>query len=320
MTKTKKRTGTLALITTMALLAFTFALSLPSSVLAWDNCPKGLVNDPYPGACRRYVDTNDDGICDLSQSAPTQTTSNSEALNKEQQAVAGTTSATTAASGEPPAGDCPLGDCASCGACLSIGASISDSTVLVDSSDDNASAAALALAAISDSGDGSSGGSSGGSSIFTQYNVSPIAIVFFLVYGISFVLHKTKRIRLAAHRKVWNVLLAATFLITGIFGLILTIQLDYELPFTIPFNLLFWHVEAGVAMTLISLFHMSWHFNYYKNLVRHTRRQVRQVRAPETLRDPEERQLAYQARMRKRAEAEARRTAIRPRGQVSPEV
>jgi len=192
--------------------------------------------------------------------------------------------------------------------------------VLVDSSDDDAGAAALALAAISDSGDGSSGGSAGGSSIFTQYNVSPIAILFFLVYGISFVLHKTKRIRLAAHRKVWNVLLAATFLITGIFGLILTIQLDYELPFTIPFNLLFWHVEAGVAMTLISLFHMGWHFNYYKNLVRHTRRQVRQVRAPETLRDPEERQLAYQARMRKRAEAEARRTAIRPRGQVSPEV
>ena len=51
-----------------------FAFALPSSRLAWDNCPKGLVNDPYPGACRRYVDTNGDGICDLSQSEPVEAT------------------------------------------------------------------------------------------------------------------------------------------------------------------------------------------------------------------------------------------------------
>lgn len=30
-------------------------------------CPYGLVNDPYPGRCRRYVDTDGDGICDLSR-------------------------------------------------------------------------------------------------------------------------------------------------------------------------------------------------------------------------------------------------------------
>ncbi len=30
-------------------------------------CPFGLVNDPYPGACRRYVDRDGNGICDLSE-------------------------------------------------------------------------------------------------------------------------------------------------------------------------------------------------------------------------------------------------------------
>jgi hypothetical protein len=30
-------------------------------------CPFGLVDDPYPGQCRRYVDENGDGICDLSE-------------------------------------------------------------------------------------------------------------------------------------------------------------------------------------------------------------------------------------------------------------
>jgi hypothetical protein len=29
-------------------------------------CPFGLVNDPYPGQCKWYVDADGDGICDLS--------------------------------------------------------------------------------------------------------------------------------------------------------------------------------------------------------------------------------------------------------------
>jgi hypothetical protein len=29
-------------------------------------CPRGLVNDPYPGHCRRYTDRDGDGICDYS--------------------------------------------------------------------------------------------------------------------------------------------------------------------------------------------------------------------------------------------------------------
>lgn len=29
-------------------------------------CPRGMVNDPYPGRCRNYTDNNGDGICDYS--------------------------------------------------------------------------------------------------------------------------------------------------------------------------------------------------------------------------------------------------------------
>lgn len=39
--------------------------SAPVQVL----CPFGLVNDPYPGRCRRYVDKNGNGICDWSEPA-----------------------------------------------------------------------------------------------------------------------------------------------------------------------------------------------------------------------------------------------------------
>ena len=30
-------------------------------------CPYGLFNDRYPGRCRRYIDRNGNGICDLSE-------------------------------------------------------------------------------------------------------------------------------------------------------------------------------------------------------------------------------------------------------------
>ncbi|MBN1248942.1 MAG: DUF4405 domain-containing protein [Anaerolineae bacterium] len=33
-------------------------------------CPRGLVNDPYPGRCRQYTDRDGDGICDYSQPIP----------------------------------------------------------------------------------------------------------------------------------------------------------------------------------------------------------------------------------------------------------
>jgi len=118
-------------------------------------------------------------------------------------------------------------------------------------------------------------------SIFTNYYISPIAIGFFVVYALSFILYKSKRMKVTTHRKIWNVLLLATFMVTGVFGLLLTVQMQYGLPFTMPINMLFWHVEAGVVMTLISFFHMGWHFKYYARLLRTSRSRVREAESAE---------------------------------------
>lgn len=40
-----------------------------TAIYAWDDCPKGTVNDPYPGDCVRYIDTDNNGICDHSEPA-----------------------------------------------------------------------------------------------------------------------------------------------------------------------------------------------------------------------------------------------------------
>jgi hypothetical protein len=56
------------LATTLVAIFCFLGLALP--VLAWEDCPLGMANDPYPGACPRYIDTNEDGICDHSQADP----------------------------------------------------------------------------------------------------------------------------------------------------------------------------------------------------------------------------------------------------------
>jgi hypothetical protein len=355
-----KRLATIATIACLAFFGLVYGFAFPSTAIAWNNCPKGWVNDPYPGACRKYVDTNGDGICDLSQpnpgatttttsivttttSKPTTTTTTSKptttattklttittarltttttallpasVTTTSKQTATTTTSlgAGTTTSGEPPTGDCPLAPCISCGACF--GVSAGPVTCSVDPAANTGSAVedagAAAMLATTGSADTTppSGGSDGSTiatstaaadssspTLLTHYLVTPIAIGFFLVYAASFALYKTKRMRITTHRKIWNVLLLATFSVTGIFGLILAIELDYTLPFTIPIDLLFWHVETGIVMTLISFFHMGWHFSYYRNLLRSSRSKVRFFRAAERQRAAGERGLVTEAR------------------------
>lgn len=92
----------------------------------------------------------------------------------------------------------------------------------------------------------------------SYYFVSPVAIILLLVYATSFILYKTKSIRVATHRKIWNILLMATFVIVGASGLILAIGVSQDPPWMLPQWLLFWHVEMGITMAFISFFHLAW--------------------------------------------------------------
>ena len=48
----------------------TLSAFLPRSTWAWLDCPYGKINDPFPGSCEFYIDTNDNQICDHSEPAP----------------------------------------------------------------------------------------------------------------------------------------------------------------------------------------------------------------------------------------------------------
>ena len=212
---------------------------------------------------------------------------------------------------------------------------------------------ALAAAALTDPGDGGPSGGAGGTDGSggsedpsgaagenadgspvnatatgpPHYYLSPVAIAFLLVYGVSFVLYRTKKMRVTIHRKIWNVLLLATFLICGLIGLVLAVGIMRDPPWELPTWLLVWHVETGIAMCFISFFHVGWHLKYYLAIVTGKRRVYRTAREPAVEKRPAprsqprrplvprtdaERMLAFRRRQTARAEAGRARRGGRP--------
>jgi len=66
------------------------------------------------------------------------------------------------------------------------------------------------------------------------------------------------------HVNLWNLIIFLAFIVSGIGGFILLLMLENGIK--TPFNqkLLYWHVEAGVGLMIVTIFH----FHYYRGSVR----------------------------------------------------
>ncbi|HJX71045.1 MAG TPA: hypothetical protein VJ346_03805, partial [Bacteroidales bacterium] len=100
----------------------------------------------------------------------------------------------------------------------------------------------------------------------SPYLLIPIAVFLLILYIISLSLSRLSVIKLTTHRKIWNVLLLIAFLVTALLGLILAIQVNYKLKIPFLKQLLTLHVDFGIGMTMIAVFHFLWHWSYYVNL------------------------------------------------------
>ncbi len=100
------------------------------------------------------------------------------------------------------------------------------------------------------------------------YALIPIGLSAILVYGFTYILSRSGLLSLKNHRQIWNTALLLTFLATAIMGIILTIQVNYKLDMPALENLIVWHVDFGIGMSFIAVFHFSWHWSYYMKLYR----------------------------------------------------
>jgi hypothetical protein len=209
----------------------------PSIALAatsiWNSCPKGKVNDAYPGDCRDYIDTNNDRICDRSQSAPAATTA-------PKTTAASTTSVSSSLVDSSPSSG-------------GSGGIVSANTGSIITGDTN-TPAEMANAA--------------GTGNNSSYYLIPILAGLIAAYSLTWILSAKKVFKTLTHRKIWNVILLFSCLVSALLGIILTLNLDFDTNITLPFNMLFWHVEAGIALGMVALFHVVWHWRYFTKMIK----------------------------------------------------
>jgi len=100
----------------------------------------------------------------------------------------------------------------------------------------------------------------------SPYHVYLILGGTLLLYLISSILVKANVWTKVTHRKVWNVALSVTFLVSCMLGLLLAIFIHHGYRPECYITLLKLHVWFGIAMTIIAFFHALWHLNYFKTI------------------------------------------------------
>lgn len=101
-----------------------------------------------------------------------------------------------------------------------------------------------------------------------RYQFIFYSLLTIIAYFISLLLLKLKIWSKKTHRRIWNILLLVTFFVSGILGLILVLQINYGIIPDYFMQFMQWHVDFGIGMAWISIFHVIWHFSYFKNIVR----------------------------------------------------
>jgi len=101
-----------------------------------------------------------------------------------------------------------------------------------------------------------------------SYHFLLLFFLTFIAYFFSILLVKTKKINLIVHRRIWNTILLVSFLISGIIGLILAFSIDQKISLSWYLPFLWFHVEFGIIMALVSIFHIFWHLLYFKNILK----------------------------------------------------
>ena len=199
------------------------------SIYAWDNCPYGLEDDPYPGECKRYIDTDSDGICDRSQPTP-EDRDTSIFLNEE-----------------------------------NIKENAKDDSKYFKETDQKVTGGFFVAEAASIQKTVSDPPSPERKSL-PDYNFLEIFFVSLLIYFGGKFLARKLEISLCKEKKFWNVFLLISFVGSAGMGMILVFIRDYDWFRSINFNFLFWHVEFSIVMALLGVFHALWHLKYYLSI------------------------------------------------------
>jgi hypothetical protein len=227
-----------------ALSAVPIVAALTMSAACAAGCPYGRTC-AYPGHCSRYTDSGGDGICDLSVSA---TSANTETASSSSSDGDTSSSTSTGNSGSSQSQTSTNDQSTT---------SASDPVNTTPDADANASAAV-------DHGNGLDTGNVLGD--HTNYFLLPVSILLVSAYLFTHYLFSKGILKQGTHRRIWNLLLTAGYLGTGITGVILVLLINMGIRTVLNQPITFWHVELSILMVVATIFHIHLYRKPFKNI------------------------------------------------------
>ena len=97
----------------------------------------------------------------------------------------------------------------------------------------------------------------------TAFPLFPVTILTIAAWLVTLIFSKWGVLQVKTHRKFWNYLLLISFFVSGLLGILSVVKVNYKLEIPGYDQLMQWHVSFGIAMVIISFFHLSWHLRYY---------------------------------------------------------
>jgi cytochrome b subunit of formate dehydrogenase len=85
-----------------------------------------------------------------------------------------------------------------------------------------------------------------------------------LFYIVSHVLNKKGIIKRKFHKKLWNWLITASFIVMGITGVELTLFINFGIQSTLNQAITFWHAVASIVMVVTTIFHVHMYWKSFK--------------------------------------------------------
>lgn len=99
-----------------------------------------------------------------------------------------------------------------------------------------------------------------------MYHVLGTGLIIITAYTLSYFFYRNGFFSQQVHWKLWNFILAATFLFTALAGVFMALQINYKWNVPLIKSILKWHVEFGAGMAFVGIFHFLWHFSYYTRI------------------------------------------------------
>ncbi|MGB9980163.1 hypothetical protein [Methanobacterium sp.] len=210
------------------------AASTVSGVCA-ASCPYGIVYCPAPGQCRRYIDSDSSGACDLSLSesgSPSSVTS----------AGSGNNSPSTSSSRDN-----------------STAVDSSGGTNLHNGNSDQSNTS-TSTAHDPSSGTGDS------LNIGNDYHIIPVSLLIIGAYLFTHYLFSKGILKPQKHKRLWNLLLMGGFLGSGITGVLLIYMINLGISLVYREGLTYWHVELSLLMVIATLIHFHIYRKPFKRM------------------------------------------------------